>query len=62
MEDTWHYFAHRFLHWKPIYGYVHKVHHTYTAPFGIVAEYAHPIETIGLLSALFAPLWMYIVC
>ena len=23
------------------------MHHHYQAPFGMVAEYAHPIETIG---------------
>ena len=27
-----------------LYKYVHKVHHTYSAPFGLAAEYAHPIE------------------
>jgi len=48
IEDTWHYFLHRLLHHPSIYGHVHKVHHTYTAPYGIVAEYAHPIETIVL--------------
>ena len=47
VEDTWHYFVHRLLHHKRIYKYVHKVHHHFQAPFGMVAEYAHWIETIG---------------
>ncbi len=45
IEDTWHYWGHRFLHDKRYYKYVHKVHHYYPAPFGMVAEYAHPLET-----------------
>jgi len=56
MEDSWHYWAHRFLHWKPLYPLVHKIHHTYTAPFGIVAEYAHPVETIVLGFGFFIPM------
>lgn len=47
LEDTWHYFFHRLLHHKRIYKYIHKIHHHYQAPFGMVAEYAHPVETFG---------------
>jgi methylsterol monooxygenase len=47
-EDTWHYWAHRALHDKRIYGRIHKLHHTFNIPFGLAAEYAHPIETIVL--------------
>ena len=47
VEDTWHYFLHRLLHHNSIYKYVHKMHHNFQAPFGAVAEYAHPIETVG---------------
>ncbi|XP_014667528.1 PREDICTED: methylsterol monooxygenase 1-like isoform X2 [Priapulus caudatus] len=39
IEDTWHYFLHRLLHHKRLYKH---------APFGLVAEYAHPIETVVL--------------
>lgn len=49
LEDTWHYFIHQLLHHKRLYKYVHKVHHHYQSPFGMVAEYAHWIETIGKL-------------
>ncbi|KAM0484368.1 hypothetical protein ACHAPE_000548 [Trichoderma viride] len=48
MEDTWHYWFHRTLHYGPLYRSIHKMHHLYSAPFGLAAEYASPIET-GLL-------------
>jgi len=48
MEDSWHYWSHRALHWGPFYRYIHKLHHTYAAPFGLAAEYASPIETMVL--------------
>lgn len=48
MEDTWHYWFHRAFHWGPLYRYVHKIHHTYSAPFGLAAEYASPIEVMFL--------------
>jgi len=47
IEDTWHYWIHRLMHDKRLYKYVHKIHHSYQAPFGMVAEYAHPVETVG---------------
>jgi len=55
-EDMWHYFLHRALHHKSIYGRVHKIHHTYNVPFGMAAEFAHPIETIVLGIGFFFPL------
>lgn len=48
MEDFWHYFAHRGLHHKSIYKHIHKLHHEFSAPFGLAAEYAHPIEILVL--------------
>ncbi|KXJ89606.1 ERG25, C-4 methyl sterol oxidase [Microdochium bolleyi] len=48
MEDTWHYWAHRLFHYGPLYRAVHKMHHKYSAPFGIAAEYASPIEVMAL--------------
>lgn len=55
-EDTWHYWAHRALHHKSIYGRIHKGHHTFNIPFGLAAEYAHPVETIVLGVGFFIPL------
>ena len=48
MEDTWHYFFHQALHWGPLYKAIHKIHHQYSAPFGLAAEYASPIEVMIL--------------
>ncbi|KAJ1887275.1 C-4 sterol methyl oxidase [Kickxella alabastrina] len=47
-EDFYHYWAHRLFHYGVFYKSIHKVHHEHTAPFGIAAEYAHPIETAVL--------------
>eukprot|EP00916_Digyalum_oweni_P016893 GHVL01027711.1.p1 GENE.GHVL01027711.1~~GHVL01027711.1.p1 ORF type:complete len:262 (-),score=41.10 GHVL01027711.1:64-849(-) len=48
LEDTWHYFMHRLMHYGPLYKHIHKIHHDFSAPFGFEAEYAHPIETLVL--------------
>jgi methylsterol monooxygenase len=48
MEDAWHYWFHRALHYGPLYKAIHKMHHTYSAPFGLAAEYASPIEVMLL--------------
>lgn len=47
-EDAYHYWMHRALHYGPFYKYIHKQHHEFQSPFGIAAEYAHPIETVLL--------------
>jgi len=59
IEDTWHYFMHRLLHHKKIYGYVHKIHHTFQSPFPMAAEYAHPIETVVLGIGFFLPMIIF---
>ncbi|GAA5853730.1 hypothetical protein JCM8547_007426 [Rhodosporidiobolus lusitaniae] len=57
VEDTWHFWVHRAAHWGPLYKHVHKVHHTYSAPFGLAAEYAHPLEVLFLgAGTVLAPL------
>ncbi|KAF2457792.1 fatty acid hydroxylase superfamily-domain-containing protein [Lineolata rhizophorae] len=49
MEDTWHYWTHRAMHVYPsLYKHIHKIHHQYSAPFGLAAEYASPIEVMML--------------
>ncbi|KAJ1988696.1 C-4 sterol methyl oxidase [Dimargaris cristalligena] len=47
-EDTFHYWMHRALHYGPFYRYIHKQHHEFSAPFGLTAEYAHPLEILIL--------------
>ena len=48
IEDGCHYWSHRALHWGPLYKNIHKIHHQYSAPFGLAAEYASPIEVFVL--------------
>ncbi|KAF8608790.1 sterol desaturase [Ceratobasidium sp. AG-I] len=38
------YYAHRLLHNRIFYSRIHKLHHQFTAPFALAAQYAHPIE------------------
>ena len=59
LEDTWHYWTHRLLHWGPLYKNIHKIHHQYSAPFGLAAEYASPIEVmiLGMGTVLSPILW-----
>ncbi|XP_064644357.1 methylsterol monooxygenase 1-like [Lineus longissimus] len=59
IEDTWHYFLHQALHDKRIYKYIHKVHHHYQVPFGMVAEYAHPAETMILGMGFFIGIMVF---
>ncbi|RYN74089.1 Methylsterol monooxygenase [Alternaria tenuissima] len=48
-EDAWHYWAHRAMHASSfLYKNIHKIHHQYSAPFGLAAEYASPIEVMIL--------------
>ena len=43
-DDFGFHLAHRFLHLKGIYSYIHKQHHNYRVSVGLAAEYAHPLE------------------
>ncbi|KAG9407919.1 Methylsterol monooxygenase 1 [Aphanomyces cochlioides] len=57
LEDFYFYWVHRIMHHKSLYKYVHKQHHEFAAPFGIAAEYAHPVETAVLgLGTFLGPL------
>ncbi|GAA5990616.1 hypothetical protein JCM5350_001328 [Sporobolomyces pararoseus] len=62
LEDAWHYFSHRLLHHRSIYKHIHKLHHEFSAPFGLAAEYAHPIEILVLgLGTVGSPLlWCWL--
>lgn len=45
-DDLFFHLTHRFFHWRVIYPYFHKIHHTYVTTIGIAAEYSHPVEFI----------------
>lgn len=47
VEDYLNYWIHRWLHLPWLYRHIHSVHHTYDAPFSIVAAYAHPLEVLA---------------
>ncbi|KZS94280.1 C-4 methyl sterol oxidase [Sistotremastrum niveocremeum HHB9708] len=59
-EDTYHYFAHQALHTKALYKHIHKIHHKHSAPFGLAAEYAHPLEVIILGIGTIGGPWVYV--
>lgn len=44
IEEFGFYYTHRLLHHPYLYKHIHKIHHEWTAPIGIVGIYAHPIE------------------
>jgi len=52
-EDVSHYVFHRLLHTPWLYKNIHKLHHTYQAPFGLAASFAHPLEILILGLATF---------
>lgn len=43
-HDTWFYWTHRLLHWKPLYQHVHCVHHRSSAPTAFTGYSFHILE------------------
>ncbi|KAK7481954.1 hypothetical protein BaRGS_00026757 [Batillaria attramentaria] len=60
IEEIGFYYLHRLLHQPALYKHIHKLHHEWTAPVGVVSIYAHPVEhaTANLLPGLMGPLVM----
>ncbi|XP_066833335.1 fatty acid hydroxylase domain-containing protein 2 isoform X3 [Anser cygnoides] len=45
-EEILFYYSHRLVHLPLLYKHIHKKHHEWTAPIGVVSIYAHPLEHI----------------
>ena len=56
LQDTYFYWAHRLMHWKPLYRFVHKIHHNSIDPYPFTAYSFHPVEAFfeTLPTAIFA--------
>ena len=55
VHDSYYYWAHRFMHARPVFRYVHKLHHTFTSPTPFASYAFHPLEAVVEV-AWFAPL------
>ncbi|KAB5582242.1 hypothetical protein GE09DRAFT_1074210, partial [Coniochaeta sp. 2T2.1] len=44
LREAMFYYAHRLLHTRHLYRWIHKTHHKFTAPMALASQYAHPIE------------------
>uniref|UniRef100_G3T2W7 Fatty acid hydroxylase domain containing 2 n=1 Tax=Loxodonta africana TaxID=9785 RepID=G3T2W7_LOXAF len=60
IEEVMFYYSHRLLHYPTFYKKIHKKHHEWTAPIGVIALYAHPIEHVvsNMLPAMLGPVLM----
>lgn len=58
--DVGFYILHRIMHTKYFYKRIHKIHHEWKAPIGIIAIYAHPTEHLitNLLPPMLGPVLM----
>jgi lathosterol oxidase len=46
LHDTYFYWTHRLLHWKPLFKLAHKTHHLSTNPTPFAAYAFHPLEAL----------------
>jgi sterol desaturase/sphingolipid hydroxylase (fatty acid hydroxylase superfamily) len=54
LHDTYFYWTHRFMHWKPVFKRVHLLHHRSHDPSPLASFAFHPLE--ALIEAGIAPL------
>jgi Delta7-sterol 5-desaturase len=59
IHDTYFYWTHRFMHWKKIYPYVHKIHHLSTNPTPWAAFAFHPLEAV--IEVGIVPLMVFLI-
>ncbi len=58
IHDAYFYWMHRFMHWGPVYRYVHSVHHRSTNPSPLAALAFHPLEALLEFSFMFPLLFV----
>jgi lathosterol oxidase len=46
LHDTYFYWTHRLMHWKPLFKWVHKTHHLSINPTPFAAYAFHPVEAV----------------
>ncbi|KAL6786015.1 ERG5 [Auxenochlorella protothecoides x Auxenochlorella symbiontica] len=46
LHDTWFYWTHRLLHWKPLYRHIHYIHHKSTVPTPFAGYSFHVVEAL----------------
>uniref|UniRef100_A0A8C8VFU0 Fatty acid hydroxylase domain containing 2 n=1 Tax=Pelusios castaneus TaxID=367368 RepID=A0A8C8VFU0_9SAUR len=58
LEEILFYYSHRLVHHPLLYKRIHKKHHEWTAPVGVVSLYAHPVEHVvsNMLPLLVGPI------
>lgn len=58
VEEVFFYYSHRLFHHPALYKHVHKQHHEWTAPIGVVSIYAHPLEHVlsNMMPAVMGPM------
>nr|AFK11127.1 uncharacterized protein C5orf4-like protein [Callorhinchus milii] len=58
LEELLFYYSHRLFHHPTLYTRIHKKHHEWTAPIGVIALYAHPIEHVfsNMLPSMVGPI------
>jgi len=44
LHDTWFYWTHRLLHWRPLYKHIHYIHHQSTVPTAFAGYSFHIAE------------------
>ena len=58
-HDFYFYWTHRFMHWKKVYPYIHKIHHLSHDPTPWAAYAFHPAEAV--IQAAIFPIMVFIL-
>jgi sterol desaturase/sphingolipid hydroxylase (fatty acid hydroxylase superfamily) len=59
LHDTWFYWTHRAMHWKPLFRLAHRVHHQSHNPTPWAAFAFHPLE--ALIESLMFPILVLVM-